>query len=143
MALAARSFTLHFLPVIEPYGGCHLRRITDAKADLRVLNDGPPRSCVRVVGWVYRDGQPTAGAVVHITGPGGTTSVTTDRQGIYDQTGLPPGRYKVEVDYIGPSDDFYAQFSHGEADVQAGEAWGGALNGGTQAPPSLRPSQAH
>ena len=139
------ELTLHFLPVIEPYGGCHLARTAHAKADLRVLNDGPPRSGVRVVGWVYRDPdrQSAAGAPVHITDPGGSTSVTTDLQGVYDRTGLPPGHYKVEVAYTGPIDDFNAQFSHREADVQAGEAWGGTLYAGPQALSPQRFRQAH
>ena len=37
------------------------------------------------------------GAQVEITGPQGIIAATTDREGIYDVAGLPPGKYQVRL----------------------------------------------
>jgi hypothetical protein len=38
-----------------------------------------------------------SGVAVVIEGPAGAISTTTDHEGIYDVTGLPPGHYSIRV----------------------------------------------
>jgi hypothetical protein len=96
-----------------------------AAVDLRVLQDGPPSSGVRIIGRVYADtyGTPASGAKVLITVPGGSISTTTDQQGIYDLVGLPAGRYSVRLE-----PGIATMYSHEtEQDVKSGEVWGATL----------------
>ncbi len=46
-----------------------------------------------------------------ITGLSGTATISTDKQGIYDRTGLPPGRYEVH------SETRSSQFRHTQCGV--------------------------
>jgi len=69
-----------------------------ATVDLRVLRSGRPKSGVRVIGRVEKRGnyrRPVPGVKVVITGPEGTVITTTDKDGIYDVSGLVPGQYEV------------------------------------------------
>lgn len=57
---------------------------------------------VRIIGNVTRFNgrerearEAAPGRNVVITGPSGTATITTDKQGIYDLTGLPSGRYEI------------------------------------------------
>jgi hypothetical protein len=91
-----------FLPIVERAECGHSRRLNDAVVELRVLEDGPPPFGVRIIGRVLfgdrsKPGTPSPGTEILIKGPAGRKLVVTDVQGIYDVTGLPPGRYSVEL----------------------------------------------
>jgi len=89
-----------FLPIIEPEQCGHTARLEDATIAMRIMHDGLPRSGVRLIGRVYRDWRSrraAPGVVVRITGPAGSDVSTTDAEGIYDVSGLPPGHYTVEL----------------------------------------------
>jgi hypothetical protein len=93
------------LPIVE-LGDCgRLAPLSSAEVDLRVLRDGAPKNGVRIIGRAMRRtqtpnyGEETApGINVIITGPAGSVTATTDEHGIYDVTGLPPGRYSIRTD---------------------------------------------
>lgn len=88
-----------YLPVFEMH--CtRTSRIKGAEIDLRALHDGPPQNSVRILGYTLRQKSPsnwekTPGQKVGITGPSGEILVISDQQGIYDVSGLAPGRYIV------------------------------------------------
>jgi hypothetical protein len=96
----ADGLLTRFLPIIG-FGPCsRTARLKDAEVDLRVLRDGPPHSGVRIIGRVSRHygKEVVPGRDVVITGPAGNLTVTTDQQGVYDVTGLPPGHYDVRAE---------------------------------------------
>ncbi len=117
----------HFVPIVEHYACCHTERLDYAAVDLRVLEDGPPRSGVRIIGRVGTDlvgFEPARGVKLLVTGPDGkTTTTTTDQQGIYDLVGLPEGHYSVLVESESQRRYFYKI----EGDVKSGEVWGYSL----------------
>ncbi|MGO9864285.1 MAG: carboxypeptidase-like regulatory domain-containing protein [Terriglobales bacterium] len=121
----------HFLPIIEIYPCCHTQRLDRATADIRALQDGPPKSGVRIIGRVYTDmyvtSEPARGANVLVAGPGGKTSTTTDQEGIYDLSGLPAGHYSVWVESRFKWEDQRHPSYKAEADVKSGEVWGATL----------------
>jgi hypothetical protein len=87
-----------FLPIFEIY--CtRTTPLKYAEIDLRALRDGPPKNGVRIMGYTYRrtsgGSEAVPGTSVGITGPTGETIGTSDQQGLYDVTGLPPGSYIV------------------------------------------------
>lgn len=107
-----------FFPVVDEYACCHSAILTDAKVDLRVLEEGPPKSGVRVIGRLYRimpvqGWRYVSGVTVVVTGPRGSVSVVTDEDGIYDLKDLPPGSYSL---LIGSTE-------YGRADLKAGSVW--------------------
>jgi hypothetical protein len=118
----------HFLPIIESYPCGRTQHLNSAAVDLRVLQDGPPKSGVRIIGQVYTamdsTGLPAQGVKLSITGPGGKVTATTDSQGIYDLVGLPSGHYSVQVEPEGQRDHFSGAAS---GDVKSGEVWGTTL----------------
>jgi len=77
----------------------------ESQLELRLLRDGPPQHGVRIVGtvvrrtagsiWVDAEDIGAAGKTVVITGPGGDTVTTTDENGVFYVSGLPPGNYVV------------------------------------------------
>jgi hypothetical protein len=95
--------------------------------DLRVLQDGPPKDGVRIIGRVYTGmyvtSEPARGIKLLITGPGGSISTTTDHQGVYDLVGLAPGHYSVDVE-SGSHSDYR---DRAQADVKSGEVWEATL----------------
>jgi len=107
-----------FLPLVEFYPCCHSTLLTNAAVDLRALEEGPPKSGVRIIGRVYDLGGSKRGRFVPdspvlVTGPAGPISVLTDKEGIYDLRDLPPGHYSIRVgarDY--------------RADLKTGDVWG-------------------
>jgi hypothetical protein len=117
----SRGLFTHFLPVVVPYICCHTQRLAKAAADLRVLDDDPPRSGVRVIGRVFDPSLPARHVTVLITGPGGTISTKTNEEGIYDYSGLPPGHYSLRIDGEAPPDYLH------EGDIASGEVWGVSL----------------
>lgn len=91
-----------FIPVVEFYPCCHTTLLKNAEVDLRVLQDGPPKSGVRIIGRVYDLRATNRGAFVPdspilVTGPAGPISTLTDKAGIYDLRDLPPGHYSMRV----------------------------------------------
>ena len=71
-----------------------------SEIDKRVMREGAPKNGVRIMGYTLRrkpnhEWQKVPGAPVSISGPAGETIVTSDQQGLYDISGLPPGRYIV------------------------------------------------
>ena len=111
--------------MVELYPCCHTGPIGRAVADLRALQDGPPKSGVRIIGTVYTDmyvtSEPARNVEVIVTGPKGNISTTTDQQGVYDLAGLPEGHYSVTVN----ADHYF--FHSAVADVKSGQVWGTTL----------------
>lgn len=122
----------HFLPVIAPYRCSHTQPLERAAADLRALQEGPPKSGVRIIGSVYTSmyltSVPARGIEILITGPAGTVTATTDQEGVYDFGPLPPGHYSVQVAAAEPR----LYMSRAEGDPRSGQVWGATL----LAPPS-------
>ncbi len=115
-----------FLPVVEVIPCNRSRLLKDAKVDLRVLRDGPPRKGVRIIGRVlHYDGKDAPSTRVAISGPGGTTEVMTDQDGIYDLSGMPPGQYAITANAkpkrVGRNRCAYRE------DAKSGEVWGCSL----------------
>ena len=121
----SQGLLTHFLPLFEIYPCCHTGPIDRAAADLRSLRDGPPKSGARIIGTVYTDmyvtSEPARNVKVTVVGPNGSTSTTTDQEGIYDLVGLPQGHYSVAVH----SDDYF--FHEAECDLKPGQVWGFTL----------------
>jgi hypothetical protein len=87
------------LPVFET--SCsRTARLEDAELDLRVLRDGNPQNGVRIIGRTVRGtfdhrSEPLPRTRVLINGPAGQIIATSDQDGIYDVSGLPPGEYAI------------------------------------------------
>jgi hypothetical protein len=99
----------HVVPIVSAGIGCsRSRAIQDAIVDLRILHQAAPKGAA-IVGRVRQPGPYSnfvrapaassylAGARIDVSGPSGTTSVTTDASGIYQLEGLPAGDYTVEL----------------------------------------------
>jgi hypothetical protein len=94
-----RRWLTRRLPIFE----IHCTRTVALKyadIDLRVLNDGPPKNGGRIMGYTYRrtsssEWKEMPSVKVGINGPTGEIVVTSDPQGFYDISGLPPGTYYV------------------------------------------------
>jgi hypothetical protein len=119
-----------FLPIVGFRPCNHSARLKDAAVDLRVLRDRSPRLGVRIIGSVTRyngkEREAAPGRKVAITGPSGTVTVTTDNQGIYDLTGLPPGHYEIRSETPG-SRFWHNQCGSGE-ELKSGTVGGCALD---------------
>ncbi len=91
-----------FMPIFDTF--CtHTGNMQDVALELRVMHEGSPSPGIRILGYTYRlDTQygyhPTAGGKVRIRGTGGEMVVTSDQNGIYDVSGLPPGPYEVSAE---------------------------------------------
>jgi len=77
--------------------------LRNAQIDLRLVHDGPPKDGVRIIGKTERyvwssvpHSEKLPGTTVIITGPAGTFTATSDSEGIYDVSGLPPGSYTIQ-----------------------------------------------
>lgn len=71
-----------------------------SEINLRVLREGAPKNSVRIMGYTFRrtstdERKEVPGVAVGIYGPTGETIVTSDQNGLYDVSGLPPGSYFV------------------------------------------------
>ncbi len=99
-----------FLPIVEIRRCCRTQPLPDAGLELRLLRSGFPVRDVRIMGrvdrWVGKISREpfvatkyalVQGAQVEIAGPHGVIMATTDREGIYDVAGLPPGEYQVRL----------------------------------------------
>jgi hypothetical protein len=100
-----------FLPIVDagPSGCNRTRPAVYATLELHVLREAPPVKGVRIIGYARKPEQdrsgwtppmpyaPLVGARVSLTGPAGTTIVTTDQEGIYEVDGLPPDDYTIRL----------------------------------------------
>lgn len=107
--------------------------IEDAQVELRLLKQSPRWEGVRIIGRAeaMRPGSSVpSGMKVIITGPSGTVVATTDRDGIYDVSGLAPGHYSVRADV--PPNEVYHDYAHCKenrepVDLKPGDVWGCTL----------------
>jgi hypothetical protein len=109
------------LPIVQTLRCGRSRTVQTADADIRVLQDRQRWKGGRIIGTALK-GRLTraAGANIVIIGPAGRTETTTDAQGIYDVSGMPPGRYSIQAQSPDPERlDWDEQF-----DVKDGEVWG-------------------
>jgi len=100
-------------------------RIENAGVELRLFRDSPHWEGVRIIGRVLQPSEkgltPAAGVAVAIEGPSGPIPTVTDRDGIYDVSGLPSGHYSVRV----PQSRFDRPCSdRSEQGLKPGEVWG-------------------
>jgi hypothetical protein len=98
--------------------------IQDAGVELRLFRDSPHWEGVRIIGTVRKRplaGGMASGVTVIIDGPSGSTVTTTDHDGIYDVSGLPPGHYSIRV----PSSRRHGACQvYGEQGLEPGDVWG-------------------
>jgi hypothetical protein len=105
-----KGLLTRFLPIVEIDICNRTTLLSDAGIPLRLLRSSFPKNDVRIIGrvdrWVERPQlrpyEPlkyvlVGGAQAAITGPNGTIIATTDKDGICDVGGLPPGRYSVRL----------------------------------------------
>ena len=120
-----------FLPIVGFKPCNHSARLKDAEVDLHILRDRSPRSGVRIIGNVTRyngrEREAAPGRNVVITGPSGTVIITTDKQGIYDVTGLPPGRYEIHAESRS-SKFWHTDCRSGGYELKSGDVGGCALD---------------
>jgi hypothetical protein len=103
------GFLSNALPIVGARVNCSRSRpVKDALVDLRVLRQ-PPVDVTRIIGYVRQPGpygrfatppetsKFLGGAQIDVSGPAGTTSVTTDASGIYQLDGMPPGDYTLKL----------------------------------------------
>jgi hypothetical protein len=123
-----------FLPIIAFRPCNHSARIQDADVDLRVLRDRASQSiaAVRIIGRVIRhQGHKTEGipgSVVVVEGPAGTFTLTTDAEGIYDVTGVSPGRYEIHLQARGSKPAWHSQCGWTGYVLKPGDVGGCELN---------------
>lgn len=115
-----------FLPVVEVIHCNRTNLLKYATVDLRVLHDGPPRDGARIIGEVRRDRQweKAVGVKVLISGPHGIIETETDKEGIYDVTGLPAGPYSIVADGKPRRLGRNRCQTHADADLKSGDIWG-------------------
>jgi hypothetical protein len=129
-SVAARL--LPFLPMIEAPRVCsRTALVEDAEVDLRLLREGPPKDSVRIIGRVVRElpdqfrSEPVRGVDVSITGPAGTDVATTDLKGVYDISGLQPGRYVVSPNIDSRRQGIFSSCERNPVrELKAGDVWG-------------------
>jgi hypothetical protein len=130
----AEGLLTRLVPVVEfRHCGSRTTLLNDAVVDLRMLHDGPPKDGVRIIGRALRFSpqlhrrEPAPGAKVLVTGPLGILAVTTDAQGVYDVSGLPPGEYSVtdEPELARVRTSWQQECLVRE--LEQGQAWGCAL----------------
>jgi len=117
-------------PYLEFRCGSRTKPLSDAPLELRLLDEGPPKSGVRIIGRTIRrfgvgEWRSAVNVTVRITGPGGAISTITDQHGIYDVIGLPAGHYSVRSDPEDDADAFPREnYERREGDLKAGDIWG-------------------
>jgi len=120
------------LPIVE-FGTCSRSgRLSNAEVELRILQDGPPKNGVRIIGRAthrthapnYQE-EPSPGVNVIVAGPDGSVTTTTDLHGIYDVMGLPPGRYSIRTDVYSEKRHTYPSCGLQEnPTLSSGDVWG-------------------
>ncbi len=92
--------THSILPVVSLHCGRSIP-VRDAVAELRAIRSGPPKPGVRLTGRILRDytrQYPISGIKALVTGGGVTAETISDKEGIYDVSGLPTGQYWIRID---------------------------------------------
>lgn len=115
-----------FLPVVKVIPCNRTNLLKYATVDLRVLHDGPPRDGVRIIGEVRRGRhweKAAAGIRVLISGPNGMTTTETDKEGIYDVTGLPAGPYTIVADTKPLRPESNRCETYADAGLKSGAIW--------------------
>ena len=97
-----------------------------ADVDLRALREGVPENSVRIMGHTVRygknyDSERIPGVNVFILGPGGKTIATSDHDGLFDVTGLPPGAYYIDGTVPNTSRGFPVCYWDGSRSLKAGD----------------------
>jgi hypothetical protein len=119
-----------FLPYVEFHCDTRTEALKDATVELRLLEDGPPKSGVRIIGRTLRlspDGRhyPVGGIAVEISGPNGTVSTVSDQSAVYDVSGLPPGHYTVTSNSADDLDASHENlYERLEGSLRSGDVWG-------------------
>jgi hypothetical protein len=106
----ARGWLTNMLPIVDAELGCsRTRPAQEAIVDLRVLREAPSATGTRLIGYVRQPqtfvgglAPPSPpkfapGARISVTGPTGTSIVTTDHSGIYQLDNLPQGGYTLQL----------------------------------------------
>jgi len=122
-----------FLPIIGFRPCNHSAQLKDAQVDLRVLRDrSSPGAGVRIIGSVVRYNgkgrEPVSGRTVIVAGPAGTMTLTTDALGIYDVSGLPPGRYEIHAEPRGSRSIWHTQCGSTGYELRLGDIGGCELD---------------
>jgi hypothetical protein len=124
------GFLTQFLPIIELRPCSRTNVLRNAAVDMRVLNDGPPRVGVRIIGRVVHWGlagslsEGAVGVEVSISGLHGSTTVKTDEHGIYEVSGLPPGRYVIVANTGSRTLGVNRCATYEDVDLKPGDVWG-------------------
>jgi hypothetical protein len=148
----AHGLLAHMLPIVEGGISCsRTRPEQNAIVDLTVLRKPPPTNGGRIVGFVRKPEvfvgglvppappHPYTNARITVTGPTGTTTVTTDQRGVYELDDVPPGHYTLQL--LAPDNQLVGLFGDenvpDEVHVKAGEVreasfslfWNGRIEG--------------
>jgi len=113
------GFFGRFLPIFEAGPCARSRPLVDATLELRAAREGRPTNGATILGRVilfegnsdWMHAKPSvvyAGAKVRLTASSGTRTATTDRQGVYEFSGLPSEDYSVTLD-LPETQTVYAQ----------------------------------
>ena len=91
-----------FLPAYE--ASCsRTRLLREAEIDLRVIRDGAPKNGARILGHTitgyFGTPKPVPGVKVIFRGPSDWLTTKSDKDGLFDLSGVPPGEYDPSVDY--------------------------------------------
>jgi hypothetical protein len=101
-----------YLPIVETGVCTRTRPVVYSAVELRVLRQSGDFRGGRIIGQVT-DGRsggyanvtmppkvetPVAGALIRLSGPAGTTILTSDQEGIYESDGLPSADYTLRLD---------------------------------------------
>lgn len=122
-----------FLPIVSTPACNRTQALSEAVVDTRILNQGPPRTGVRIIGRTYRRRaaggdergyEPAPGVRVEIKGPSGSMFVTSDSEAVYDATGLPPGHYSIEIDRPARMDRYMPFEYKCPENLAPGDVWG-------------------
>jgi hypothetical protein len=118
------------IPFLEFRCSSRTKPLSDTTLELRLLDQGPPKSGVRIIGRAIRrfgvgDWRAAPGVTVRIMGPAGTYSAITNEHGVYDLIELPPGHYSVRADPEDDVDTFPREnYERREGELKAGDIWG-------------------
>ena len=123
----ANGLVTRLFPIVDVSHCSRSAPIDRAALDLRILREGPNQNGVHIVGQVVdKNNKPRPGTQIVITGPEGNIGATTDQQGIFDTTGLPPGQYSVRVEGCNESQNTpHNRCSDRRgSDLKSGDVWG-------------------
>ena len=121
----ADTWLSRFLPIVDPSSCSRSRPVDEAKLDLRILHESTAPDTVRIVGQVRsKSNIPKSGATISIKEAMGDVIVATDAEGIFELTGLPPGRYEVQIRQCDERKNPVAFRCSASAELAPGSTWG-------------------